>query len=213
MRGRHTCMFRRGHVGRRHRDRRRTADGPRNASETTTPRACIRWLSCGRMDAPCSPSTCVTSASTPRTRRRPAATMRTCVGSCIGAMPLRQGVDDHLGIGVPIIRVLQRHGGRIIAASPGLWTLQPCPARRSRGTCLYTASQVASAGAAGATGPGLGKPRQTGTPQKSFRNQGSSHPPHPQITLRGCFENHTELLARRRSISRIMASFSRVSLV
>ena len=124
---RHTCLCMRsggGHVGRRHRDRLRTADGPRNAPETTTPCACIRWLSCGRTDAHCSPSTCVTSASTPRTRRRTAATMRACVGACIGAMPLRQGVDDHLGIGVPIIRVLQRHGGRIIAASPGLWTLQ-----------------------------------------------------------------------------------------
>ena len=183
MQGRHTCMLRRGHVGRRHRDRLRTADGPRNAPETTTPRACIRWLSCGRTDAHCSPSTCVTSASTPRTRRRTAATMRACVGSCIGAMPLRQGVDDHLGIGVPIIRVLQRHGGRIIAASPGLWTLQPCPARRSRCTCLSTASQVASAGAAGVAGPGFGKPRQTGAPQKSFRKQALVAPAHPQITM------------------------------
>ena len=168
--GRHTCMLRRGLVGRRHPDRLRTADGPRNAPETTTPLACIRWLSCGRMDAHCSPGTCVTSASTPRTRRRTAATMRACVGSCIGAMPLRQGVDDHLGIGVPIIRVLQRHGGRIVAASPGLWTLQPCPARRSRCTCLPIASQVASAGAAGV---GFGKLYQTGveSPQKSFRRQ------------------------------------------
>jgi DDE superfamily endonuclease len=31
--------------------------------------------------------------------------------------------------------------------------------------------------------------------------------------LRGCFENHTALLAKRRSISRIIASFSSVSLV
>jgi hypothetical protein len=31
--------------------------------------------------------------------------------------------------------------------------------------------------------------------------------------LRGCFENHAGLLAKRRSISRIIASFSRVSLV
>ena len=101
-----------------------------------TPRACSRWISCGRTDAPAAPSTCVTSAparlgsrplpspppytpplSTPQRRRTPAS-MRACVGACIGAMPLRQGVDDHLGIGVPIIRVL-RGRGRIMAASPG----------------------------------------------------------------------------------------------
>ena len=39
--------------------------------------------------------------------------------ACIGAMPLRQDIDHHLGIGVPIIRVLPRHGGRIIARPLG----------------------------------------------------------------------------------------------
>lgn len=33
------------------------------------------------------------------------------------------------------------------------------------------------------------------------------------ISLRGCFENHPDLLAKRRTMSRIIASFSRVSLV
>jgi Domain of unknown function (DUF4326) len=34
-----------------------------------------------------------------------------------------------------------------------------------------------------------------------------------QYLLRGCFENHTELRAKRRTMSRIIASFSNVSLV
>ena len=67
-------------------------------------------------------------------------------------------------------------GGRIIAASHGLWTLQACPARRSRCACLSTASQVSSAGAAGVAGVGLGKPRQSGVPKKSFRKQALTHP-------------------------------------
>ena len=133
---------RRGYMGRSHRGRLRTADGPRGSPEPTTPLACIRWMACGRTDAHDSPGTCVTSASAPLTRRCHAATRCTCVGACIGALPLREDVDHPFGIGFFIIRVLQRHGGRMIAASPGLSTLQPCPARRSRCAVSFRSAGV-----------------------------------------------------------------------
>ena len=62
------CMFAqalKGHVGRSHCGRLRTEDGPSGSSEITTPLAFIPWISCGRIDANCSPSTCVKSARIP----------------------------------------------------------------------------------------------------------------------------------------------------
>src|SRR5215470_4592477 len=79
---------RRGHVGSNHRGRLRIEDGPRGSSYITKPLAFIRWISCGRIEANCNPSTCVNSAIDTLMRRRNSEIMKSCVGSDIGRVPL-----------------------------------------------------------------------------------------------------------------------------
>src|SRR5262245_37519050 len=97
-----------GHVGRSHRGRVRREDGPNGSSYITKPLSFIRWISCGRMDANCTPKTCSNSAIDTRTRRRNSETINSCVGSAMGRVPLEAAWIATVVIGVPIIHVLQR---------------------------------------------------------------------------------------------------------
>src|SRR4029453_10053434 len=86
--GMYTRACSQGHVGNSHRGRLRTEEGPNGSSYTTKPLAFIRWISCGRTDANCTPRTCVNSAIDARTRRRNSAIMSSCVGSDMGMVSL-----------------------------------------------------------------------------------------------------------------------------
>lgn len=118
--GMHARAYYKGHVGRSHRGRLRTEDGPRGSSYTTKPLSFIRWISCGRIDATCSPSTCINSAIDTRTRRRNSDTISSCVGSDMGRVPLEAAWIATFVIGVPIIHGFERQEEKIHAISRGM---------------------------------------------------------------------------------------------
>jgi len=82
-----------------------TEDGPNGSSYMTKPLSFIRWISCGRMDANCSPRPCMNSAIDTRTRRCNAETMSSCVGSDIGMVPWKQRGEQPCVIDAPMLHV------------------------------------------------------------------------------------------------------------
>src|SRR5262249_40500551 len=106
--GMHTRACAQGRVGNSHRGRLRTEDGPNGSSNITKPLSFIRWISCGRTDANCTPSTCVNSAIDTRTRRHNSDIMSSCVGSDIGMIPWKWRGHQQCVVGVPIIHGLER---------------------------------------------------------------------------------------------------------
>src|SRR5262249_30035930 len=110
----HARAYYKGHVGRSHRGRVRREDGPKGSSYTTKPLSFIRWISCGRMEANCSPSTWVKSAIDTLTWRRNSDTMRSCVGSAMGRVPLEAAWISTFVIGVSIIHGFERQGEKFM---------------------------------------------------------------------------------------------------
>ncbi len=89
--GMHARAYYKGHVGRSHRGRLRTEDGP-----------------------------CINSAIDTRTRRRNSDTISSCVGSDMGRVPLEAAWIATFVIGVPIIHGFERQEEKIHAISRGM---------------------------------------------------------------------------------------------